>query len=934
MASGCRLRRLLQKANERHARERSKEERETIHRAGIIIGPTGLCRDKNVAAMLFPEEAKLVFDTIAWFGVMIYIFLFSVKMDLIIVKQAGRKAIVIGFSTVLLPVALCLIISFVLRQYVPSDSHLFYSLPYIAISQCIVPFVVVTCLLTELKTLNTDLGRLAVSSSVYADLAGISVTLFAYNLGISRAGSSLIPLWAVFSALALVAFIFLVLRPLMNWVNNQISDAKPVKDSHFCAVLLLTFITGFISLLTGQNVMLGPLIFGLVVPKGPPLGSALDQKLDTMVSAVFLPSFFLMCGLHADLSIIRPMVAGVVGIVALLGFLSRMTAVFFSSLYYNIPIRDGVVVGLMLNNRGIAELITFKILNNAKIFDDEEYATALLTILLITGITTPILRFLHDPSQSYTPTNRRTIQDMKLNSDLRMLVCIRKQENVPTMINLIEVSHANRENPISIIVLRLVELVGRASPILVDQMIFNAFKQYKLLNEDSINIQQFTAISHVATMHDDVCQVACDKRATIIIVPFHKEWAIDGSINSVNCGLRAMNRNILKRAPCSVGILVDRGIIIQAGHFSVVTSRASIYRVVVLLIGGPDDDEAFAYGSRIALHRHVKVTVIFLNDINMISKKKMERYQHINEMNKQMEYREEEVTDGEKLAVLIRDILEEGNDLTIVGRRQGRNSPVFLGLTEWNECPELGLIGDMLASPDFGTTSSILVLQQQRQLCNQSRTSRRGGGSFDLLNYGLKSHMRDLSIHDVPMDENDETKHVGDDKEHKWKNYGKISRKDNDFDFEKVLHLLANAKKYGEIRSLLDSFVKSERHFNVSFFHMIAVLSNGFRSNSMIIVDMLILAYVRNSRSNSALEAFQRAGDYGFRLSILSCNPLLNALVKERKVATVETLFKEMIRRRITPNSITFNTVINGLCKIGKLQKAKDLVEDMKSWGC
>ena len=39
-------------------------------------------------------------------------------------------------------------------------------------------------------------------------------------------------------------------------------------------------------------------------------------------------------------------------------------------------------------------------------------------------------------------------------------------------------------------------------------------------------------------------------------------------------------------------------------------------------------------------------------------------------------------------------------------------SPLTAGLTDWSECPELGAIGDMLASSDFAATVSVLVLQQ------------------------------------------------------------------------------------------------------------------------------------------------------------------------------------------------------------------------------
>lgn len=52
------------------------------------------------------------------------------------------------------------------------------------------------------------------------------------------------------------------------------------------------------------------------------------------------------------------------------------------------------------------------------------------------------------------------------------------------------------------------------------------------------------------------------------------------------------------------------------------------------------------------------------------------------------------------------------NDLFIVGRGQGTMSPLTDGLTDWSECPELGAIGDLLASSDFETTASVLVMHQ------------------------------------------------------------------------------------------------------------------------------------------------------------------------------------------------------------------------------
>ncbi|EMS66526.1 Cation/H(+) antiporter 28 [Triticum urartu] len=50
--------------------------------------------------------------------------------------------------------------------------------------------------------------------------------------------------------------------------------------------------------------------------------------------------------------------------------------------------------------------------------------------------------------------------------------------------------------------------------------------------------------------------------------------------------------------------------------------------------------------------------------------------------------------------------------LFVVGRGRDRNSVLTEGLEEWAECLELGPVGDILASSDFSTTASVLIVQQ------------------------------------------------------------------------------------------------------------------------------------------------------------------------------------------------------------------------------
>ena len=73
-------------------------------------------------------------------------------------------------------------------------------------------------------------------------------------------------------------------------------------------------------------------------------------------------------------------------------------------------------------------------------------------------------------------------------------------------------------------------------------------------------------------------------------------------------------------------------------------------------------------------------------------------------------YREEIVRDGVQTTQVI-SALGDTYDMVVVGRDHDLDSSVLNGLTDWSDCPELGVIGDMFASSDFHF--SVLVVHQQ-----------------------------------------------------------------------------------------------------------------------------------------------------------------------------------------------------------------------------
>lgn len=184
--------------------------------------------------------------------------------------------------------------------------------------------------------------------------------------------------------------------------------------------------------------------------------------------------------------------------------------------------------------------------------------------------------------------------------------------------------------------------------------------------------------------------------------------------------MKNLSSNLQKSSPCTVGILVNRGLndLVRYEHFS--------YHVAVVFFGGADDREALAYGIRMSDHPNVSVTLLRIHITEertdeYLPEKKVERqlddrlvdeFKRKNMNNACALYRGEVVEDIVHAINLIKS-LGNNYDLVMVGRRRTTSIGIDIEMESWNENPELGVIGDVLASPDyFGGMVSVLVMQQ------------------------------------------------------------------------------------------------------------------------------------------------------------------------------------------------------------------------------
>ena len=68
-----------------------------------------------------------------------------------------------------------------------------------------------------------------------------------------------------------------------------------------------------------------------------------------------------------------------------------------------------------------------------------------------------------------------------------------------------------------------------------------SFKHFQQNYGEAVSVNVFTAISPPKLMHEDICTLALDEIACFLVLPFHKKWLVDGSIETEDPTLRTLN---------------------------------------------------------------------------------------------------------------------------------------------------------------------------------------------------------------------------------------------------------------------------------------------------------------------------------------------------------------------------------------------------------
>ncbi|KAJ6891996.1 hypothetical protein NC651_025244 [Populus alba x Populus x berolinensis] len=462
-------------------------------------------------------------------------------------------------------------------------------------------------ILSDLKLLRTEVGQMAISSAFVSDIASWSFLVVTLTVSNGNTRAFILP------TLAFILFCWFVLRPILSQIIDK-DSSKGGNYSDLCIYSILTgvVVCGFITDACGSHSMIGAFMFGLIIPDGE-LGMMIMEKLEDFVPGIMLPAFFVLTGtrcniIHLFININPFAVLGIL----VLACLAKIISGFLVAMYHGMPVREGVALGVLMNAKGVLALIILNVGRDIKAVDNQPFAIMVMAILLMTILVKPIPLWACKTTKHFRKYKLRTLQESKPNSELRILACIHTTRNLSGMLNLLELSNSTEKSPICVFATCLVGLSGRTNAMLIvhdenrnsssqnyppargrsdaDQII-STLENYERRNQ-SMSFLPLTVVSPYTSMHEDIHNLAEDKRVTFILIPFHKQSGAEG-MQQENSSIRLVNQNLLAKAPCSVGIFIDRGLSLKI--YNEGSHRREKLNFAMFYTGGQDDREALTY---------------------------------------------------------------------------------------------------------------------------------------------------------------------------------------------------------------------------------------------------------------------------------------------------------------------------------------------------
>ncbi len=361
--------------------------------AGVILGPSifgALWPEARSAIFPANAEQKALIDGIAQFGVLLLLLLTGMETDLKLVRKVGKAAITISIAGIVVPFC-C---GFALGQFLPEsllphpEQRLVASL-FLGTALSISSVKIVAVVVREMNFMRRNVGQIIVATAVIDDTIGWVIIAVIFSLA-SRGHLDLMSVvQAVAGTLAFLAVSFTIGRQLVfrliRWANDTLVSQAAV----ITVILLLMSGMALITHWIGVHTVLGAFVAGVLVGESPILTKQIDERLRGLISSLFMPIFFGLAGLSADLTVLKdPDLLMLTALLVLIASIGKFGGAFVGGALGGLGHKESFALASGMNARGSTEVIIATIGLSMGVLSQNMF-TMIVTMAIVTTMAMP-----------------------------------------------------------------------------------------------------------------------------------------------------------------------------------------------------------------------------------------------------------------------------------------------------------------------------------------------------------------------------------------------------------------------------------------------------------------------------------------------------------------------------------------------------------------
>jgi Kef-type K+ transport system membrane component KefB len=370
---------------------------------GIMLGPSLLGYiAPGLYGQLLPAGVTGFLGIYAQIGVIVYLFLVGLELDVSSIRKSAHAAVAISHASIVLPFLLGSALALVLYPTLStSDVPFTVFALFVGVSLSVTALPVLARILAERNMTGSQLGTIALTCAAVDDVTAWCLLALVVSIAQSRMVDAIRTLALT---LGFVVLILRVVAPIVRQLVPRIDHSENLTRTALSVVFLALLASAMMTEYIGIHGFFGAFLFGAIIPHRSRIAQELKQRLDDFVAVLLLPAFFAYTGMRTEIGLVSGMSNWLICItIIFVACLGKFGGTFVAARFSGLNWRDSAALGTLMNTRGLVQLIVLNLGADLGLLTPTLFTMLVIMAVVTTFLTAPVLEALRR-------TDPRTVQ--------------------------------------------------------------------------------------------------------------------------------------------------------------------------------------------------------------------------------------------------------------------------------------------------------------------------------------------------------------------------------------------------------------------------------------------------------------------------------------------------------------------------------------------